>query len=145
MRRVLTIALCAVALSGCGRKGEQQQPQQPSSSAFEAAPAEKEHTQPQQQASSGGGLFSSSCPGGHPVAARHVQLGDEAGIKSAMVAIYGTDETTMRFVVSAVTPGSDCKTATVTYRSAGSPSKAPIAYDNDKWSVTLFNKPYPIP
>ena len=139
MRRVLTIALCAVALSGCGRKGEQQQPQQPSSSAFEAAPAEKEHTQPQQQASSGGGLFSSSCP------ALPSKPQVEAGIKSAMVAIYGTDETTMRFVVSAVTPGSDCKTATVTYRSAGSPSKAPIAYDNDKWSVTLFNKPYPIP
>jgi hypothetical protein len=136
MRRVLIIALCAVALSGCGRKNEQPQ-QQPSSSAFEAAPAEKPQAQPQQQAS--GGLFSGSCP------ALPAKAQVEAGIKSAMVAIYGTDESTMRFVVSTVTPGSDCKTAMVAYKSAGSPSKAPLAYDNDKWSVTLFNKPYPIP
>ncbi|HWA92550.1 MAG TPA: hypothetical protein VG889_21140 [Rhizomicrobium sp.] len=135
MRRALTTLLCVVALAGCGRKNEQQAQQPPSSSAFESVPTEKTQTQPQ----SSGGLFSSSCP----TLPAKVQV--EAGIKAAMVAIYGPDESTMRFVVTAITPGSDCKTATVAYKGAGTPSTAPMSHDGDKWSVTLFNKPYPVP
>lgn len=131
MRRVLSIALCLAALAGCGRKSEQQQP---SSSAFEATPAAQE-----QPKSAGSSLFGSSCP------ALPAKSAVEAGLKSAMVAIYGPDESTMRFTVSTMTPGSDCKTVTVAYKGAGTPNTAPMAYDGEKWSVTLFNKPYPIP
>ena len=133
MCRVLTVALCLVALAGCGRKSEQQQ-QQPSSSAFDATPAVQE-----QPKSSGSSLFGSSCP------ALPAKGAVEAGIKSAMVAIYGPDESTMRFSVSTMTPGSDCKTVTVAYKGAGTPNTAPMTYDGEKWSVTLFNKPYPVP
>jgi hypothetical protein len=131
MRRVLTIALCAAALIGCGRKSEQPQP---SSSAFEATPAVEG-----EQKSGGSSLFGSSCP------ALPAKSAVEAGLKSAMVAIYGPDEATMRFTVSTMTPGSDCKTVTVDYKGAGSPSTAPMTYDGEKWSLTLFNKPYPVP
>jgi len=126
MRRVLTIALCVVALTGCGRKHE---PQQPSSAAFESTPAEQDR-----QSSP-----FSSCP------QLPLKSAVEAALKSAMVAIYGPDEATMRFVVTAMTPASDCKSVTVAYKGAGTPSTAPMTSDGARWSLTLFNKQYPVP
>lgn len=137
MRRALSIALACLPLLGladCGRKhpqDQQAQPQNPPAGSTSPAPAPA-------APSSGGGLFS-SCP----QAPLKSQV--EAAIKSAMNQIYGPDEVGAKIAVSAMNPGADCKTFTVTYRASGTPGNAPLVYGDDgKWSVVLYKKSYPV-
>lgn len=132
MRRAATVAFALVSLIGladCGRRHVDTQ-QQTLPAANGAAP--------QQQSSSGGGLFSSPCP------QLPLKSAVEKGLKDAMNQIYGPDEAQAKFVVLAMAPASDCKTATVKYKGSGTPSATTIVYD-DKWYAMLFNKRYPIP
>jgi hypothetical protein len=140
MRRALPAALACVSLlvlADCGRRHPQPQDQQaqpqnpPAGSTQPAAPAP---TAP----SSGGGLFS-SCP----QAPLKSQV--ESTIGSAMKQIYGADETGAKFNVTAMSPGADCKTFTVSYKAQGTSANAPLVYgDGGKWSIVLYKKSYPV-
>jgi|SRR6185312_13924017 len=132
MRRTLIIALAVTALVGCGRKDAQQQAgQQQQNSPFVADNA------PEQKQASGGGLFS-SCP---TLPSRDAVA---KGIKDALAAIYGGDETGAKVSVVSMTPSGDCKTVAVAYKSSGTPANATMSHDGDKWSLTLYNKQYPV-
>lgn len=135
MRRILIVACAVLALTGCGRKDAQQQAhEQQQSSPFVADNAQQ---QPQPQ-SSGGGLFSSSCP------ALPSRDAVAKSIKDALNAIYGPDEAGAKVSVSTMTPASDCKTVAVAYKSSGTPGSTTMSHDGDKWSLTLYNKQYPV-
>jgi hypothetical protein len=133
---VIAVALLSlVALSDCGRKPQVQPQAQPRP---QSVPSETAPPAPQPQAS-GGGLFSSSCP--TPPA--KVQV--EAALKSALNQIYGGDETGARVTVASMTPGADCKTLTVSYKTSGTLASAPMSVGEDgQWSVTLYKKAYPV-
>ncbi len=140
MRRVLIVALAGLALAGCGRKDAQQQAQQQQQ---QNSPFVQDNAQPapsQQQASSpdGGGSLS-SCPSSLPSRDAVAK-----GIKDALSAIYGPDEAGAKVSVSTLTPSSDCKTVTVAYKSSGTPGSTTMSHDGDSWSLTLYNKQYPV-
>ena len=139
MRRALPVVFACLSLlmlADCGRRHPQPQDQQapqsaPTGSAQPAAPAPAAPP-------SGGGLFS-SCP----QAPLKSQV--EAAIGSAMKQIYGADETGAKFAVTAMNPGADCKTFTVSYKAQGTSANAPLVYGDDgKWSVVLYKKSYPV-
>jgi hypothetical protein len=139
MRRALIVALACLPLFGladCGRKHPQQQDQQAQP---QGAPAGSTSPAPAPAApSSGGGLFS-SCP----QAPLKSQV--EVTIKSAMGLIYGPDEVGAKIAVTAMNPGADCKTFTVSYKAQGTSANAPLVYGDDgKWSVVLYKKSYPV-
>ena len=137
MRRALPVAFACLSLlmlADCGRRHPQDQQAQPrnppAGSTQPAAPAPA--------ALPSGGLFS-SCPQA-PLKSRV-----EATIGSAMKQIYGADETGAKFAVTAMNPGADCKTFTVSYKAQGTSANAPLVYGDDgKWSVVLYKKPYPV-
>jgi hypothetical protein len=138
MRRAWTVALACLSLlmlADCGRRHPQDQQTQPQSAPAGATqPAAPTPAAP----SSGGGLFS-SCP----QAPLKSQV--EAAIGSAMKQIYGGDESGAKFSVTAMNPGADCKTFTVSYKSQGTSANAPLVYGDDgKWSVVLYKKSYPV-
>ncbi len=139
MRRVLIVALAALAVAGCGRKDAQQQAQQQQQN----SPFVQDNAQPalqqQQQAASGGSGSLASCPASLPT--RDTVA---AGIKNALSAIYGPDEAGAKVSVSALTPSSDCSTVTVAYKTSGTPGTTTMSHDGDAWSVTLYNKQYPV-
>ncbi len=138
MRRILIVALAALAVAGCGRKDAQQQAQQQQQS----SPFVQDNAQPaqQQQASSGDGSGSlSSCPASLP--SRDVVA---KSIKDALSAIYGPDETGTKVSVSTMTPSSDCSSVAVAYKSSGTPGSTTMSHDGDTWSLTLYNKQYPV-
>jgi glucose/arabinose dehydrogenase len=136
MRRILIAAMTVMALAGCGRKDAQQQAQQQQ----QDSPFVADNAQPQQQPrpSGGSGLFSSSCP---TLPSRDAVA---KGIKDALNAIYGPDEAGAKVSVSTMTPAGDCKTVAVAYKSSGTPGSTTMSHDGDKWSLTLYNKQYPV-
>lgn len=136
MRRTILVLLSLAALAGCGeRKPKAPQP----ATANGLAPAEAPKDDGAPSSSSSSSLFAGSCP----QAPSKAEV--ETGLKNAMVAIYGPDESTMRFSVTAMKQQGDCKTYKVDYKSAGSPGTTTMSYADDKWSLTLFNKPYAVP
>lgn len=139
MRRILIVALAALAVAGCGRKDAQQQAQQQQQSSPFVQDKEQP-AQPQQQAAAGdsGGSLS-SCPASLP--SRDVVA---SSIKNALSAIYGPDEAGAKVSVSTLTPSSDCSTVTVAYKSSGTPGSTTLSHDGDSWSLTLYNKQYPV-
>jgi hypothetical protein len=141
MRRVFVIALACVSLAACGRKhaDQQQQPQAPTEQTVPASPDTSSVPAPQPQPSGGGETLSAACP----QAPLKSQV--ESAIKAALNQIYGGDEGTAKVSVTAISPSSDCKTITVTYKTGGTTETAPLTYGDDgKWAVTLFKKPYPV-
>ena len=121
------LGLSLLVLAGCGRHPAQQSASQASGSAPAPAAAGKSYS-----------LFSTVCP--------QVPGKDQVqnAIKSAMVQIYGTDETSARFTVTRMTP-TDCKNLVVAYESPGASANTTLVYgDDEAWYVTLFGKRYPV-
>jgi glucose/arabinose dehydrogenase len=137
MRKSLAIALVCVSLFACGRKHADQQQQQ--APAEQSAPAPQDSSSvPAPQPSSSEAL-SASCP----QAPLKSQV--ESAIKAALNQIYGGDEGAAKVSVTAISPSSDCKTITVTYKTSGTSQTVPLVYgDDDKWTVTLFKKQYQV-
>jgi predicted small lipoprotein YifL len=138
MRRAFIVALACVSLAACGRKHADQQQQAPAEQSAHAPQDSSSVPAPQPQAT-GGEALSPACP----QAPLKSQV--ESAIKAALNQIYGADEGAAKVSVTAISPSSDCKTITVTYKTSGTSQTAPLVYGDDgKWTVTLFKKQYKV-
>ena len=134
LRILAIVSLAALTLAGCGKK-----PSYHDAAQQTQKPAQTEPASPPSP--------SAAAPAQSACTSLPDKLAIQRGIQNAMKQIYGVDEAPAKFVVLRVDPASDCEHAGVTYRSqtAGAASQtAQISSDGGKWSVTLFNKPYPV-
>ena len=139
MRRILIVSLAALAVAGCGRKDAQQQAQQQQQQNSPFVQDKEAQPSQQQQASPDNGGSLASCPASLP--SRDTVANS---IKNALSAIYGPDEAGAKVSVSTLTPSSDCGAVAVAYKSSGTPGTTTMSHDGDTWSLTLYNKQYPV-
>jgi hypothetical protein len=127
--KFMVVAFALLAVAGCGKKVRQPTSEQQSQPAA-AAPSQS------------GGLSSlfSSCPSVTPDKAAL-----QKAIKAATIATYGADGAATPFTVSSIAT-TDCRHMTFAYHVSGTaPQTVPVVYDDGKWQLTFYGKPYPVP
>jgi hypothetical protein len=135
----LTVLLLAIPLlcAGCGQKREEK-PAAAGQTAT-AHPSDTTTSVPPSNPQPTSTPAVSQPPSGCPPLPEKSPV--EATLKRAMVAIYGTDETTISFPVSGVaTKG--CNAAEVTYSASGSAASAPLTFEQGQWNLVLFGRHY---